>query len=190
MSTGTESIPCIGVVLAGGRSSRMGRDKAMLDWQGRPLLEQQMATLRAAGVDQVLVSGERSSYSGIVDARADAGPVAGLASVAATIHGEAILLVIPVDMPRLQPGLLRRLRTTDPDASCLRFAGHILPLRLRIDASSRKTMDAIGAADHPRERSLRALSTALSVREISLTNAETHQLLDCNTPAIWKEATR
>lgn len=183
-------MPCIGLVLAGGRSSRMGQDKAMLDWQGRPLLEQQMATLHAAGVDQVLVSGERPTYAGIVDTRADAGPAAALASVVASINGEATLLVIPVDMPRLQPGLLRRLRTTDPDAICLSLAGHILPLRLRADASSRETMMAIGAADDPQRRSLRALSAALGVREIPLTDAEASQLLDCNTPALWKEATR
>lgn len=28
----------VGLVLAGGRSSRMGRDKAMLPWDGVPLL--------------------------------------------------------------------------------------------------------------------------------------------------------
>lgn len=190
MSTGTEPMPCIGVVLAGGRSSRMGHDKAMLDWQGRPLLEHQMATLRAAGVDRVLVSGERPIYGGIVDTRNSAGPVAGLASVAATFGGEAVLLVIPVDMPCLQSDLLRRLRTADPDAICLRLAGHILPLCLRIDTDSREVMVAIGAAENPQQRSLRALSTALDFREIPLTDAETHQLIDCNTPAIWKEATR
>ena len=39
-----------GIVLAGGLSSRMGRDKAMLPWQGRTLLEHMRGLLMLAGV--------------------------------------------------------------------------------------------------------------------------------------------
>ena len=40
---------CLGVVLAGGRSLRMGVDKARLRWQGRTLLEYGIACLKTAG---------------------------------------------------------------------------------------------------------------------------------------------
>ena len=43
------------ILLAAGVSRRMGTLKALLDWQGRPLIMHQIATLRAAGADEVVV---------------------------------------------------------------------------------------------------------------------------------------
>ena len=42
-----------GIVLAGGLSSRMGRDKALLPWQGRTLLEHMRGVLKQAGAGRV-----------------------------------------------------------------------------------------------------------------------------------------
>jgi CTP:molybdopterin cytidylyltransferase MocA len=67
MDTTTKATRYIGVVLAGGLSSRMGRDKALLLWQGRPLIERQIAVLHEAGVDSVHISGERPDYQGVAD---------------------------------------------------------------------------------------------------------------------------
>ena len=43
------------ILLAAGVSRRMGTLKALLDWQGRPLIMHQIATLREAGADEVVV---------------------------------------------------------------------------------------------------------------------------------------
>ena len=43
------------VLLAAGASRRMGRLKALLDWQGRPLIIHQIAALRGGGADEVVV---------------------------------------------------------------------------------------------------------------------------------------
>ncbi|WP_049621206.1 molybdenum cofactor guanylyltransferase [Frateuria defendens] len=186
--TVAEPLPCIGVVLAGGLSSRMGRDKALLPWQGRPLIEHQLAVLREAGVAEARVSGDRPDYAGIADAQPQAGPLGGLAGVAAVLAGEAELLVIPVDMPRLQATLLQRLRRERPDARCLAFAGHVLPLRLRLDGRSRALLREL-LQQEPRRRSLRALQAALGGEDIPLDAAEARQLADCNTEAGWNEVT-
>lgn len=190
MSTATDTLPCIGVVLAGGRSRRMGHDKALLQWHGQPLIEHQLALLRAAGVDEAVVSGERPDYGGIADVRNDAGPVAGLAAIAQTRQGDLQLLVIPVDMPLLQPPLLRRLRSHAPDAPCLRFADKVLPLRLRVDTHCREILDTLVKHDDPRARSLRVLQRAAGLVEIPLASDEAAQLTDCNTRATWEEVTR
>ena len=48
--------PTVGaLVLAAGASSRMGRAKALLDWDGKPLLQHQIDELLAAGCDPVVV---------------------------------------------------------------------------------------------------------------------------------------
>ena len=44
-----------GLILAAGESSRMGRDKALLLYQGRTFLETIIATLREAGIDRIAV---------------------------------------------------------------------------------------------------------------------------------------
>ncbi len=44
----------IGAVLAGGRGRRIGRDKATVDLNGRPLISYPIGALRAAGLDVVL----------------------------------------------------------------------------------------------------------------------------------------
>ncbi|MEY2161212.1 molybdenum cofactor guanylyltransferase [Rhodanobacter sp. FW106-PBR-LB-2-11] len=190
MPTATERLPCIGVVLAGGQSTRMGRDKALLDWHGRPLLERQLEALRASGVDELRVSGDRPGYRGVADAQPGLGPLGGLASIAGSLVGDADLLVIPVDMPLLGAALLRRLRTEQPQARGLRCAGHVLPMRLRLDAASRALLAALLQEREPRQRSLRALQQAVGCAEITLAPDEAAQLADCNTEASWNEVSR
>lgn len=186
VTTPTDVRACIGVVLAGGRSTRMGRDKALLDWHGRPLIEHQIALLHASGLQTVHVSGERPGYAGVPDAQADAGPIGGLAGIAAA-SADALLLVIPVDMPRLRPALLQRLREAHSDAGCVRFGGHVLPMRLRLDASLRRALSALLAEVEPGRRSLRALQQRVGLVELPLAADEAAALLDCNTLATWKE---
>jgi molybdenum cofactor guanylyltransferase len=185
MDINANAMPCIGVVLAGGQSSRMGRDKAMLPWQGRPLLEHQIAVLQETGVTRVQVSGERPDYQGIADPVAQAGPLGGIAGVAAACeNGE--LLVIPIDMPRLQPVLLQRLLDA-PAAGCVRFDSHVLPMRLRLDEVCRGVLSALMQTHDDRSRSLQALQQRVGVIEISLSSDEVSQLIDCNTAQTWHE---
>lgn len=187
MAIRTEPRRCLGVVLAGGLSSRMGRDKALLPWHGRPLLEHQLDVLREAGVDEVRVSGLRPDYQGIADATPQAGPLGGLDGIARAEPGEVDLLVIPVDMPLLQASLLRRLRSELPQARSVSFATHVLPLRLRLDERSRQALFELMSLDDPHRRSLRALQAAIGHEALALDAAEAAQLADCNTATQWNE---
>ncbi|MGI9621504.1 MAG: molybdenum cofactor guanylyltransferase [Acidimicrobiales bacterium] len=55
-----------GVVLAGGRSSRMGEDKALIDFKGRPLVQVSLDAIQSAGADEIfVVGGNREALSGI-----------------------------------------------------------------------------------------------------------------------------
>lgn len=186
MGMSTEASALRGVVLAGGRSTRMGTDKALLRWQGRSLLEHQIDVLLAAGVAEVKVSGERPELQGIADPVPQAGPLGGIAGVAAACE-DGQLLIVPVDMPRLQAPLLQRLCQAAPEAACVRFAGHVLPMRLRLDVRCREQLAALLRASDPRSRSLRALQEQVGLHEITLSEEEATQLIDCNTPQAWQE---
>ncbi|MFZ5657118.1 MAG: molybdenum cofactor guanylyltransferase, partial [Pseudomonadota bacterium] len=96
------------ILLAGGRSTRMGRDKALLAWQGRPLIDHMLDRLREAGASRVHVSGDRPAYGGIADAWPGRGPVAGIASVLPAC-GDGPVVVVPVDLPLLGSGRVAEL---------------------------------------------------------------------------------
>lgn len=117
--------PFTGALIAGGRSSRMGRDKAFLDWQGRPLWEVQLAKLRAAGAAELLVCGRREQgFAGegfrfVPDDVEELGPLAGLVNALKAASHEQVL-VLAVDMPFITTELLvelRRRRREEVDTS-------------------------------------------------------------------------
>jgi len=97
-----------GFVLAGGRSSRMGRDKALELFCGRPLIEVALETLRQAGV-QPAIAGARSELSGfasvVADTEPDQGPLAGVCAALGTISAEQAVFV-SVDLPLLPVSLI------------------------------------------------------------------------------------
>ncbi len=104
-----------GLVLAGGQSTRMGRDKAALKLpDGRTLLQRQVDLVRAAGAGSVLVSVQAGSeFTGegvrvVVDGLPDAGPLAGIAAgLSAAPAG--LVLVLAVDMPAITAAHLQML---------------------------------------------------------------------------------
>ena len=100
-------IPVNGLVLAGGKSRRMGQDKALLDRDGQSQLAY-LAGLLEKKVGRVFVStradqkddGERGNYAQIVDRYDDMGPLAGILS-AMEEYPEADWLVVACDLPNI-----------------------------------------------------------------------------------------
>ncbi|MEE5090935.1 molybdenum cofactor guanylyltransferase [Xanthomonas euvesicatoria] len=175
--------PWTGVVLAGGRSSRMGQDKALLPWHGRPLLERMQALLRRAGAQHVVVSGNRPEYAGIADLQPDLGPLGGLASVIAVADDATTLVVVPVDMPLLSAALLGKLLAPSQHR-CVAFEDEMLPMCLRLDASVREAL-AVLMAGAASSRSLRALQHSLQCHRVTVTASERAAFVNCNTPEQW-----
>ncbi|MGB6686783.1 MAG: molybdenum cofactor guanylyltransferase [Terracidiphilus sp.] len=97
-----------GFVLAGGASSRMGTDKALVSLSGRPLIEHSLAILHEAGLN-ASIAGARSSLTDIApvvtDPTPDLGPLAGVcAALASTCAQWAVLL--SVDLPLIPASLI------------------------------------------------------------------------------------
>lgn len=107
--------PLYGLVLAGGRSTRMRRDKATLSYQGRNQLDRAMELLDSC-VEQAYVSVRpdqrsdpaRACYAQVVDAHEGLGPIAGIAA-AQMLQPEAAWLVLACDLPYLAADTLSHL---------------------------------------------------------------------------------
>jgi molybdopterin-guanine dinucleotide biosynthesis protein A len=99
-----------GLVLAGGASRRMGRDKAQIVLGGEPLVVRAVRTLAQVCADVVVASGDghRLDHLGlpqVPDVIPDAGPLAGIAAgLEAARHD--LVAVVAVDMPSASPAVL------------------------------------------------------------------------------------
>ena len=106
-----------GVVLAGGLSTRMGRDKALMRVHGqdKPDLLARTHDLLAALLPRCWVSCRadtpRNGYECLFDAKPDQGPAAGILAAlqAAREQGFAAVLALSCDMPLMDAATLRRL---------------------------------------------------------------------------------
>ena len=125
-----------GVVLAGGRSSRMGRDKALLSLKpGGPTLLDHALDRLSPLVDELLVIGHPSIHGHvgpfvIPDDKPGHGPLGGL-TTAMHYAAHDRLLVLAVDLPGVDPALLALLKQglgNFTDAVVPRQAGRPEPL--------------------------------------------------------------
>jgi len=173
----------IGLILAGGLSSRMGEDKALMEIDGLSMLERTTRILRSVGAERVIVSGTRPG--GIPDRWPQAGPVGGMASAVDEIP-DADLLVVPVDMPRLDQAVLAPL-LSERSQRATRWAGHPLPMRLSLDAGTRDALAALMTLTG-RDRSVSALQTRIGTTTLPLEGLDPLLLANCNTPDEWREA--
>lgn len=98
-------------VLAGGFSSRMGRDKALLEINGQTLLEIQVSRLKRLGISDILLSGTGSRIPGarnVGDVYPHRGPLSGIHACMLEAAFPA-LLVVSVDVPLIPDEALRQL---------------------------------------------------------------------------------
>ncbi len=157
-----------GFVLAGGQSTRMGRDKALLELDGRPLVELAVEKLRAVELD-VKICGARADAAAelarlgevVPDRFAGCGPVGGIEAGLSAGDG-AFSLFLAVDMPLVPVEFLRwmmeRAETSGAVATipvaggreqplCAVYSRRLLDgLRAAIGAGHLKTMRAIEEA--------------------------------------------
>ena len=101
-----------GVILAGGKSSRMGQDKAMLLYQGKPLIERVFFTLSSIFERVLLSVNDLQAYPSVpatkvLDHYAEIGPLGGITSVLET--GENKIFCVACDMPFLDGRLIEYL---------------------------------------------------------------------------------
>ena len=156
--------PLYGLVLAGGRSTRMRRDKAALEYAGRSQLERAVE-LVVPLVERVFVSVRsdqtadplRARFAQIVDSGEAAGPIAGIMAAQAR-YPEAAWLVLACDLPLLERQTLEHLlrsRRPERQATAYRSSHDGLPepLCAIYEPASREALQVqvAGGRDCPRK---------------------------------------
>lgn len=189
------------VVLAGGRSERMGRSKAWLPWHGVPLL---VHVLRQLGEDAVVVAAAEQSLPPLPgatrvvrDLRPGEGPLHGLARGLAQVHSEWAF-VATTDAPFVRRELAARLRaltTTSSDAVVATVLGRPQPLMALYRPELAAVADALVEGGERRARALAEHARTRRVTEDELAQpplAEVDPQLRCfltvNTEAEYEEA--
>ena len=181
-----------GFVLAGGMSSRMGRDKAMLEFEGDVLVRRALRTLTEVCGAVAIAGGTGLEQYGrvISDGTPGRGPLGGI--VAALEQTEAEWNVfLPVDTPFVPAVALRRLLAV-ADAGCVgvfsALEGQVQPL---CAVYSRRALGVVRgelAADRRKVRT--AIEAAGLVRVVEFAAAEAGWFRNLNTPADLQEAAR
>jgi molybdopterin-guanine dinucleotide biosynthesis protein A len=178
-----------GFILTGGRSSRMGRDKALFPWRGSTVVEHLSNMVASVAESSTLVGHpERYLHLGlpaIADLRPECGPLSGIETALASTVAEWNL-VVSCDIPQVTSELLRSL------FDHAEAAGTAVTL-IRDGAN---VLQPLCAVYH--QRCLAAVRAALDRNELRLSRVinDLHPefldvaapLLNVNTPEDWSAA--
>jgi molybdopterin-guanine dinucleotide biosynthesis protein A len=156
-----------GYVLAGGKSRRMGRPKALLVLDGETMIERQLRALRSVARSVQVVGwpghvpwpeklNARPGVRRLPDKLPDAGPLGGIYT--ALLHSRSEFnLFLGCDMPFVEPGLLEFIcrRALESRAD------------ITVPKSPRRLLEPLCAVY--RRRALRAIQASLEAREYKIT---------------------
>ncbi len=191
-------------VLAGGKSSRMGRDKAGLVLAGKTLLERAVQTARAAGAQVCIVGAgqalhdmaARLTCSTVGDAFPGQGPLAGIHAALASAHAGQVNFILAVDIPFVTAALLQfvlsRAKESGALATLPHAAGRIHPLcavyRREFAAAAQQ---ALAEGNNKIEAALHGQTVEI-IGEAELVRRGFHaaMLANLNTPEEFAEAER
>lgn len=183
------------LVLCGGRSTRMGRDKASLPFGGDTLLARVVEILRGVVPDVVLVAREGQAVpDGVAVVRDPAeglGPLAAIAAGLASLRTDRAF-VAPCDAPLLAPALVRLLlEEAGTSLACVpRIEGRAMP----VCAVYRREVAAVASAlVTGGERRARALLGHVETRYVDETalravDPTLASFLDCDTREAYEAA--
>lgn len=161
-----------GVVLAGGRSSRMGQNKALLDYHGKSLIEHMVGILKKSGIEEIFISGDVEGCDCLSDQTPFEGPAEAIKSVIKRLSSYAGFLFVPVDMPLIKPEMLCMLLQQHAGGY---FIGWPLPALIMPPYSESK------------RKSVQGLLDDYGISPVELPGHFASSMKNANTPQDWKE---
>lgn len=187
------------VILAGGKSSRMGSCKAELPWGGKTLVEHQVNKICALGISDIMVSGYSSPVTGtrfVPDIYPEKGPLGGIHACLCAAKSAACF-VISVDAPLFSPDEIKMLTEAhlagDSSITVAEHCGTLEPLIGVYDSSLsdaaekilqgtntsvKRLLDQTGFAvcEFPDENSVRNCNTPDEYNELCAETKEQHKI--------------
>lgn len=187
------------ILLAGGKSVRMGEDKALLSFEGMTLLEHGATRLLPGGEEVVVVTDMPDRYSlpgvkMIADAMPHSGPVGGIVTGLGAL-GEGWHFVLACDMPFVRREVLDLLgdaATPEWDAVVPEIGGEAEPLcALYRHTALPKLRHYLEAGRRSARGALEALNVCF-IGEEALRRADPDLIsfTNINTPEDWEDALR
>jgi molybdenum cofactor guanylyltransferase len=178
------------VLLAGGESTRMGRDKATLEWRGIPLWVRQLEKLRAL-TSNIFVSTRfpvpwrPADVTLVIDQPPSCGPLSGVAASLEKMETDC-LLVLAVDMPFMTVSHLHTLcGWAEPRVGAVPVVdGKVEPLAAVYPKRAGPIFaEALEGTDHSLQQVVRRLTVLGLIREIAVIAAAGHFYRSVNYPA-------
>jgi molybdopterin-guanine dinucleotide biosynthesis protein A len=183
-------------VLAGGKSSRMGKDKAGLELGGQTLLNRAVTLLQDAGAELVLIGGGQGANA-VPDLLPHCGPPGGLYSLLDHIRlhyglDGSPLLLIPVDMPLLSVPTLQNLLDASVNASCCHFEDEIFPCVVKATPDLYTHLRDLfnDGTELGGNRSMHGLFSYLGAKVVSAEGISPDEFRNTNTPEDWQVVLR
>ena len=184
-----------GIVLAGGLSTRMGRDKASLPFGADTLLERAIRIVSEVSDEVIAVArpGQATPPGSRVvhDPIADLGPLAGLAAGLSASTTE-LNIVVACDMPLVRSSVLRRLLALCEDAEiCVAVVdGHASPLCAVYRSSVAGVAQQLLAGGERRVMALldRVQTKRVEAAQFRDLDPDLDSFVSCNTPEAYAAA--
>jgi molybdopterin-guanine dinucleotide biosynthesis protein A len=164
--------PLAGLVLAGGASTRMGEDKALIAFEGRPLIQRVAGRVAAIAAPVLIATGVPgrfgpTGFAEVGDAVFGRGPLGGLLA-GLEVAPHQLMAVVAVDMPYLSSELLAYLASLHDGEDVLAPVGDtgVEPLHA---VYSRSALPAMRTSMAQGRYRLRGLLSELRVRRVGAT---------------------
>ncbi len=176
-----------GIVMAGGKSKRMGSDKGQLRFGGETLLARACGLLHAC-CHNVFISGEMEGDAPcpvIPDIFPGTGPLGGLYSVLKNIPAGKVL-IIPVDLPLLNEKMLHFLienHSDTFDATVFRTADGIQPL---VAVYEKRILPLLEKQIQARSYKMQNFLQQIKVNFVQRPEFDPY-FLNINTPGDWEK---
>ncbi len=173
-----------GIILSGGKSSRMGEDKGLLNLNGKPFMSHVIEALVPFVDDIIIVSDHKRhdvfGVKRITDKLKNAGPLSGLYSGLA-YSTTSLNIILSCDIPRIDASILSLMvnaKTEENDVVIVASKGKVMPL---IGIYEKRCEKTIVKLLNNGERRLQTALKALNVKTILLAEHLADYTVNINT---------